>query len=433
MGNTENFITILNIALVIIICAMIVLGGVLIFIILKSKNKKPKNEESKTIKDSNNKGTSSKNQNIESMSKFLEFDEIIDNMIVRKEGKQYIMVIDCKGVNFDLLGEEEKIAVENGFVQFLNTLKTPVQLYVQTRTLNLKDTVDKYKSKVLEVAMEIDKLDLQLEKEKQKGNEKVVKRIEFDRRRKLNVLEYGTDIAEYVSRMSQNRNVLRQNTYAIISYYTAEFGGEIENYSKEEINNIAFSELYTRAQTLIRGLAAAGVSGRVLDSEEIMELLYVAYNRDDSEIFNLDKAINAEYDSLYSTAKDVLEKKKELLDKRIDEQASDLAVVSIKRADRIRKIRRVHQDEIKQRAQEYIDEFKLEMEQDLYEEAKNQVDKTDFVKQEKVEQAKQRKAKAKKNELSAGENDVQPAKRKLTPEQAKLRQQKLRQAKANKK
>ena len=48
------------------------------------------------------------------------YDEVVDNMIVRKKGEQYVMVIQCKGLNFDLLGEDEKIAVESGFVQFLN-------------------------------------------------------------------------------------------------------------------------------------------------------------------------------------------------------------------------------------------------------------------------------------------------------------------------
>ena len=66
---------------------------------------------------------------------------------------------------------------------------------------------------------------------------------------------------------------------------------------------LAFSELYTRAQTLIRALASAEVTGKVLSSEELMELLYVAYNREQSEIYTLRNALNSEYDKLYSTAR----------------------------------------------------------------------------------------------------------------------------------
>ena len=84
----------------------------------------------------------------ESIYEFMEFDDIVDNMIVRKKGSQYVMVLQCNGVNYDLMSEIEKISVEEGFVQFLNTLRFPIQLYVQSRTLNLKDIIDSYRGRV---------------------------------------------------------------------------------------------------------------------------------------------------------------------------------------------------------------------------------------------------------------------------------------------
>lgn len=369
-----DIITLLNIILAIVVVLILALGGLAIFMIMKSK--KAKN----TISDTNSapkqkSAEGTRLQGIESMSKFMEFDDILDNMIIRKDRQQYLMVLQCKGINYDLLADEEKVAVENGFVQFLNTLRYPVQLYVQTRSLNLRDIVDQYRTKVAEVKDEVLKLDEQIKKEKANGNIKLVQRMEFDRRRKMNVLEYGTDISEYVARMSQNRNVLQQNTYIVVSYYTAEFGGNISNYSKSEIDNIAFSELYTRAQTVIRSIASAGVSGRVMDSEELVELLYVAYNRDDSEILNLKKAFDAGYNSLYSTAKDVLEKKKELIQDQIGAAAVQFATDSITKADNLRKLKKVHKDEIKQKANELVDMYRAEMDDDLYNETKKQIEK----------------------------------------------------------
>ena len=95
----------------------------------------------------------------ESILDFMEFDEIVDNMIVRKKGTQYVMIIQCNGVNYDLMSEQEKISVEEGFVQFLNTLRFPIQLYVQSRTLNLRDIIATYKSRVDTLASEIEKLE----------------------------------------------------------------------------------------------------------------------------------------------------------------------------------------------------------------------------------------------------------------------------------
>ena len=51
----------------------------------------------------------------------------------------------------------------------------------------------------------------------------------------------------------------------------------------------------------------------------------MAYNREDAEVFNLNKAMAAQYDSLYSTAQDVFEKKIRVLDQEISNRAIDVA------------------------------------------------------------------------------------------------------------
>ncbi len=51
----------------------------------------------------------------------MQFDKIEDNMIVQDKGPKYLMVIECEGINYDLMSQMEKTAVEAGFVQFLNT------------------------------------------------------------------------------------------------------------------------------------------------------------------------------------------------------------------------------------------------------------------------------------------------------------------------
>ena len=94
---------------------------------------------------------------------------------------------------------------------------------------------------------------------------------------------------------------------------------------------MAFSELYTKAQAIIRTLSSCSVNGKILSSKELIELLYVAYNRDESEIFSIDKAIQSGYDDLYSTAPDVFEKKIKVLDKMINDRAVDLANETIEK------------------------------------------------------------------------------------------------------
>lgn len=376
MGNGNFTETLVYITIVILVVFTLALAFVAFYIWRKDAKKNKSNN--KILESTDEKNSTTKLQGIESMDKFLAFDEIVDSMIVRKNKTQYVMVIHCKGINYDLLGEEEKLAVENGFTQFLNTLRFPVQLYIQTRSLNLRDSVEQYEARINDVKEELLKIEAQIKREKANGRLDLVRRLEFERRKKINILEYGIDITNYVDRMSQNRNVLQQNTYVAVAYYTAEFGGEIDNYSKEEIDNIAFSELYTRAQTLIRALSSSGVTGRVLNSEELAELLYIAYNRDDSELISIKKSVDAQYDSLYNTAKDVMDKQKEIIEEKVEKEAVDLTAKSITRADRLIKLRRENKEEIKRRAMEYVESYKNEMTEELYNETKKQIDKADL-------------------------------------------------------
>ena len=77
------------------------------------------------------------------------------------------------------MSEQEKVAVEEGFVQFLNTLRFPVQLYVQSRTLNLRDIIATYKERVDTLGSEIEKLDAKIAQAKTQGNKAVKEKLEF--------------------------------------------------------------------------------------------------------------------------------------------------------------------------------------------------------------------------------------------------------------
>lgn len=370
-------IQILNLILIVTLVLILILGFIAVLLVMKMRKGKEPKQENIQVKSSKQKTTqvTREGKEIDSIYKFMEFDEILDNMIVRKNRNQYVMIISCKGINYDLLSEDEKNAVESGFIEFLNTLRFPIQLYVQTRKLNLTDLITNYNSRISDIDSQIMKLNAQIESAKNSGNTSLADRLEFEKRRKQNILEYGESITEYTKKISNSKNILQQKTYIVLSYYIAEYG-DVSKYSKEEINDLAFSELYTRAQTLIRALASAEVSGRVLDSEEIMELLYMAYNRDQADEYTLKNALNSEYDRLYSTARDVMEEKKARIEKTIEEDAMKLASKSIVKADLINRERRV-----KERAKEMLDDYKDEISSDLYNETKKQIDNANLNKE----------------------------------------------------
>ena len=362
----DNIIMGLNIMLIVLVIIIVGLVIAYYFLVYKSKVNEEERKKDKEVKAANKEFNGIQR---ETTDKILDFDEVRDDMIIRKNRQQYIMVIQCKGINYDLLSEEEKESVERGFVEFLNTIRFPIQLYVQTRSLNLRKTIEAYREKVNEIGEEIKNLQKQKVEFQRQGNQKQVDMTDFEIRRKQNVLEYGQDIANYIGRMSFNQNVLQQKTYVVVSYYKSELGN-VSNYSKDEIINMVFTELYTRAQTLIRSLSSCQVSGRILDSEELTELLYIAYNRDEEQIYQLDRALDAQYDALYSTSKDVLQKRRERIDKQIDDMSVDLASDSLLEADNILKDREKLNNELRERTMEIIEEYKNQLSPDLYNETK---------------------------------------------------------------
>lgn len=385
----DSMIPILQILIFIIFLIMFALIGLYIYL-LKPKAKKEQEMVSVNEAEENEKDKDKKSENYgrfqgeltqESIYQFMEFDEIVDNMIVRKKGTQYVMILQCNGVNYDLMSEQEKISVEEGFVQFLNTLRFPIQLYIQSRTLNLRDIIATYKSRVDSLATEIDKLDTKIAQAKVQGNRALMEKLQFERKRKVNVLEYGINITDYVEKLSSNKNVLQQKTYVVVSYYSAEIGGGLENYSKEEIYNMCFSELYTRCQNIASALATSQITSNILDSEELAELLYIAYNRDEAEILQFSKALDSQYDSLYSTGKDVLQKKQEKLDREINIDAIDIATDSILKADKMKQqedlTRQLNKDQkVKERALELLDTYEDQLDPRVYKLAKKEVEKT---------------------------------------------------------
>ena len=317
---TINTITMILIAVLLV---MFLLLGILCILYFKSRNQKTDNTQKTSNTVSAEKTT--KSYTVESVFDFMEFDKIEDNMIITKKGTKYVMVVECQGVNYDLMSEVEKNAVEEGFIQFLNTLRHPVQIYTQTRTINLENSIQTYRSKVQEIESQLEKEKLQYDKMVNSGNytDEEIKAAFYELTKTTNLYEYGKDIIYTTEKMSLNKNVLNQKYYVVIPYYPEELGEN--NIDRQEITNLAFSELYTRAQSIIRTLGVCGVNGRVLNSNDLVDLLYVAYNRDDAEVYGVDKAIEAGYDELYSTAPDVVDKKMKALNEQIEKEAFDKA------------------------------------------------------------------------------------------------------------
>lgn len=398
MLNDINTITIiLAVALGVFLLLLIVLAAVYFF----SKSKDKKLEETKKSTTNNDvKKDTKRTYAVESVFDFMDFDKVEDNMISQKNGERYIMVVECQGVNYDLMSEVEKNSVEEGFIQFLNTLRHPIQIYTQTRTINLESSIQTYKDKVkeLEDRLERQKMQYQNMVDSGKYSRQQLDQAYYELTKQTNLCEYGKDIIYTTERMSLNKNVLNKKYYIVIPYYTSELGQN--DFDKDEKKNLAFSELYTRAQSIMRTLSVCGINTKILDSNGLVDLLYVAYNRDDAEVYGLDKALRAGYDELYSTAPDVLDKKMRALDMKITQEAFNKANDAVveaksKKQKALERKENRMEDLIEQMAQLIIDENRASIGNKVADDAQ------DIIKEERAK----RKGRPKKEEGGTKENE----------------------------
>ena len=180
--------------------------------------------------------------------------------------------------------------------------------------------------------------------------------------------------------MSLNKNVLKKKYYRILRYYyeTTDAEGE-EVLSEEEIEDTAFSNLYTRAASMIRVLTGVGIVGKVLNSFELVDLLYNAYNRDDSETFGVEKAIDSGFNEIYIDAQSAIDKKIEALNREIEFKAEEAVRDSIEEVEdeKSRELKDLEDnisDIILDLAKQMIDDEKNNLPQEVKEKAKKKIE-----------------------------------------------------------
>ena len=328
----EQLINILQYVFIGAVTLLMIFAIIGLIMWLKSKQEESDKNKKETLGLNEKEKKQSHSVDKQSIFNFMEFDTIDDNMIIQKDGSRFLMVIECQGINYDLMSGMEKAGVEEGFVQFLNTLRDPIQIYIQTRSVNLEKSISSYKEKLKKVEEKLNRMKLQYYDMKDSGayTREELEKAFYELTKQSNLYEYGRDVINDTERMSLNKSVLNKKFYIIISYYASELGSN--ELDKEEIRSLAFSEIYTKAQAIISSISSSGVRGKILRTNELIELLYMAYNRDEAEVFSLEKALQAGYSEINTTAPDVLDRKMREIDKYVKEKAEEKARNIVERA-----------------------------------------------------------------------------------------------------
>lgn len=213
--------------------------------------------------------TNAKATNPNSTQNSLQIAEIRDGIVIMNDGS-YRAVIMCKAINFDLMSPQEREAVEYSYQGFLNSLYFPVQIFIRSQKVDIRPYIDK-----------LDKI-----------------RTEHENMLLALLME---DYIHFMSDLATQTNIMDKKFYVIIPLFaTIDVGkavGKAKNASKNFISNAlgqkeqavvinevdlerAKTELRNRVQSAISGLQQSGIQSLPLDTQELIELYYDAYNPD---------------------------------------------------------------------------------------------------------------------------------------------------------
>mgnify|MGYP001437979969 CR=1 FL=1 len=195
----------------------------------------------------------------------LHISEIRDGIVIMNDGS-FRAVVMCKSINFDLMSPQERDGVELAFQGFLNMLYFPVQIFIRSQRVDLRPYLEK-----------LDKI-----------------RSEHENMLLALLME---DYIAFISETAEQANIMDKRFYVVIPYFPVANAGAVAKASRNFISNIfgakndhvtinedalekAKAELRNYTQAVVSGLAQAGVRAVPLDTQELIEVYYDAYNPD---------------------------------------------------------------------------------------------------------------------------------------------------------
>jgi len=190
---------------------------------------------------------------------FVSVKEVRDGVIVLKDSSLKAVLL-VSSLNFALKSRDEQEAIISQFQNFLNSLDFSVQIFVQSRRLDIRPYI---------ATME--------ERKKQQTNDLI----------KIQTKEY----IEFIKRFTESVNIMSKNFFIVISYTPSVLQGKTGLFGKKKTTKIGLSEsfeenrqqLEQRTNVVDQGLTSTGLRSVRLGTEEVIELLYKIFNPGESE------------------------------------------------------------------------------------------------------------------------------------------------------
>lgn len=195
---------------------------------------------------------------------FVPIQEIRDGVVVLKDGSMRSIVL-ASSLNFALKSSDEQSAIILQFQNFLNSLDFSVQIFVQSKRLDIRPYIalleGRYKEQVTELM-------------------------------KIQTREY----IEFIKTFVENTSIMTKSFFIVIPYapamittsknpltkFTNNKGGDEKTLANTQFEEYR-SQLEQRVGVVEQGLVRCGIRVAELGTEEVVELYYKIFNPGESE------------------------------------------------------------------------------------------------------------------------------------------------------
>lgn len=176
---------------------------------------------------------------------FIPVQSVKENAAVLKDGS-VAMVIQTSAVNFDLLSEQEQLAIIGSFAAFLNSLSFSIQILIRSKKLDishylntLKDAERKQHNPLLQLMMQ--------------------------------------HYRAFVAAIIRDNEVLDKQFFVILAVSQIELG-VVKSSDTEKNLQKALTILNPRRDHILKQLSRIGLKSDQLDNERLIKLFYDTYN-----------------------------------------------------------------------------------------------------------------------------------------------------------
>lgn len=189
---------------------------------------------------------------------FVPIDRIRDGIMVLKSGELRAILI-TNSLNLALKGEDEQQAIFLQFQTFLNSIDFNIEIFIESRKLNIKPYINLLEERRKEVKEDL---------------------------LKIQIHEY----IGFITKFTEESNIMTKHFFITVPYFQSgstssskdtsllSFNSKIgggEDHTAFETSRI---QLEQRVETVIQGLSRFGIRAQKLGTEEVVELFYKLFN-----------------------------------------------------------------------------------------------------------------------------------------------------------